>query len=239
METVSGGDPRLQSHGEKKRLHRVPSPARPLLRAPPVKASVPPPKSPSLGHPPTPHSRLSRRNVPAKEKPSPARGSAKTSLSTKRAWHGTGENTGKASNRREPPLLLQGPPSPSTAAGRRSAHTPDTFVRLTDSSSDLSDCPSEPLSDEQRPRPAASSDNESGEQVAGIVLLVGADKRRALPGKHDARRGAHSDPHPCAATPSRGQDDELHRELDELRSENDYLKVGAGMAGKVACLVCS
>ncbi|XP_006868763.1 PREDICTED: protein SOGA2-like [Chrysochloris asiatica] len=35
-------------------------------------------------------------------------------------------------------------------------------ISPTDSSSDLSDCPSEPLSDEQRPLPAVSSDAESG-----------------------------------------------------------------------------
>ncbi|XP_036274020.1 microtubule cross-linking factor 1 isoform X3 [Pipistrellus kuhlii] len=69
---------------------------------------------------------------------------------------------------------------PASAAGPRAPHAPVPAVILavtpaaglpaapgarishTDSSSDLSDCPSEPLSDEQRLLPAAGSDAESG-----------------------------------------------------------------------------
>ncbi|KAM9224326.1 microtubule cross-linking factor 1 [Dugong dugon] len=59
--------------------------------------------------------------------------------------------------------------SPSPAARLPAVTLPVTSaaatgarISSTDSSSDLSDCPSEPLSDEQRPLPAASSDAESG-----------------------------------------------------------------------------
>ncbi|XP_048219084.1 microtubule cross-linking factor 1 isoform X1 [Perognathus longimembris pacificus] len=49
--------------------------------------------------------------------------------------------------------------SVTSAAG---SPAPSSRISHTDSSSDLSDCPSEPLSDEQRLLPAASSDAESG-----------------------------------------------------------------------------
>uniref|UniRef100_A0A8P0PNB5 Microtubule crosslinking factor 1 n=2 Tax=Canis lupus familiaris TaxID=9615 RepID=A0A8P0PNB5_CANLF len=69
-----------------------------------------------------------------------------------------------------PPARAPGPPGPAAAipavilAVTSSAGPPAPGSRIshTDSSSDLSDCPSEPLSDEQRLPPAASSDAESG-----------------------------------------------------------------------------
>ncbi|XP_072591002.1 microtubule cross-linking factor 1 isoform X10 [Vulpes vulpes] len=69
-----------------------------------------------------------------------------------------------------PPARAPGPPAPAapspavTLAATSSAGPPGPGPRIsrTDSSSDLSDCPSEPLSDEQRLLPAASSDAESG-----------------------------------------------------------------------------
>ncbi|XP_054174340.1 microtubule cross-linking factor 1 isoform X10 [Homo sapiens] len=71
---------------------------------------------------------------------------------------------------RAPPARTVGPPTPAaripavTLAVTSVAGSPARCSRIshTDSSSDLSDCPSEPLSDEQRLLPAASSDAESG-----------------------------------------------------------------------------
>nr|XP_044999839.1 microtubule cross-linking factor 1 isoform X3 [Jaculus jaculus] len=61
---------------------------------------------------------------------------------------------------------------------------PGKGISHTDSSSDLSDCPSEPLSDEQRLLPAASSDGESGTGSSDRELLRGA------PTPNSAGRGA-------------------------------------------------
>ncbi|XP_072267529.1 microtubule cross-linking factor 1 isoform X2 [Pyxicephalus adspersus] len=247
METCNA-EPR---HAEKKRLNRAPSPARPFLRdshprTPPAKPSVLPPKSPSIGHPSpgllATHSRLSRRSAPAKDKPIPAKAIAKASPSSKRACRplqGTGEASCKGpGSRRE---LQHSPSSPLIAAGRsrrtvQRLETPapgpcSSLVRVshTDSSSDLSDCPSEPLSDEHRPLPAHSSDNESAssEQVVAsvpeIVVIVGSEKTQVVSVNDDAR-GAESGPLKGPVAPSQGQEEDLLRELDELRSENDYLK---------------
>ncbi|KAM8966914.1 microtubule cross-linking factor 1 [Pelodytes ibericus] len=246
METLTA-EPRLQSNAqaEKKRLNRAPSPARPFLRdshsrGPHVKPSLLPPKSPSstarhqssgdLGT----HSRLSRRSVQgAKDKPSPAKPcSAKASLSNKRAsrpLHGPGDPSGKGGRREQ---LLRAPSSPQPAAGasrrrgqRLKSPVPgvcSSLVRVshTDSSSDLSDCPSEPLSDEHRPLPVHSSDNESGssEQVAVPVIVL-----NAVPTSHGHREAGSTSCKGLEAH-NQGQEEDLLREVDELRSENDYLK---------------
>ncbi|KAM4027330.1 microtubule cross-linking factor 1 isoform 4-T4 [Anomaloglossus baeobatrachus] len=238
METGNPEPRLLQSHAEKKRLHRAPSPARPFLkdphpRAPPAKPSVLPPKSPSPGirHQSSgllTHSRLSRRSVPAKDKANPAKpASAKASLSSKRASrpsHGAAE-PGRRGARCGPSS-----PVPAAGAGRRRGQRLEppsaglTRVSHTDSSSDLSDCPSEPLSDEQRPLPVHSSDNESGCSERATVILpeivLTADPRDG--GRRS--RGAGGPPSKSPAPPPPGQDEELLRELEELRSENDYLK---------------
>ncbi|XP_053322443.1 microtubule cross-linking factor 1 isoform X2 [Spea bombifrons] len=246
------------AQAEKKRLNRAPSPARPFLRdshtrGPPAKPSVLPPKSPSSGvrHPSagvgSPHSRLSRRSAPgAKEKPSPAKPStAKASLTNKRASrppHGPGETGWKGGNSRREHPLLHAPSSPQPAAAGASrrrvqrSNTPvqglcSSLVRVshTDSSSDLSDCPSEPLSDEHRPLPAHSSDNESGssEQVAAavpvIVLNAGLERQHGAPPSGGSREAGSASGRGPAADGA-GQDEELLREVEELRSENDYLK---------------
>ncbi|KAM4687614.1 LOW QUALITY PROTEIN: microtubule cross-linking factor 1 [Discoglossus pictus] len=232
METLSP-EPRVQSHphAEKKRLNRAPSPARPFLRDPhprggPVKPSVLPPKSPSnnIRHQSpgvlATHSRVSRRSTPgAKDKPCPAKPcSAKASLSNKRASRAAQDPTGKGGKREQ---QQHAPSSPHPAPTRRrlqrlEAPVPGVCSSLsrvshTDSSSDLSDCPSEPLSDEQRVRPARSSDNESGssEQAPStphIVAPVTAERSQ--------------EPAPAC----QGQEEDLLREVEELRSENDYLK---------------
>ncbi|KAM9308803.1 microtubule cross-linking factor 1 [Gastrophryne carolinensis] len=247
METANS-ESRLQSHAEKKRLNRAPSPARPFLRethprVPPAKPLVLPPKSPSrvTGHQSpgllTSQSRLSRRSVPAKDKPSPVKpSSVKASPSTKRTTRpsqGAGDPNGcKGAIRREQPLLHT-PSSPLTAASsnRRNNQRLETPIRIshTDSSSDLSDCPSEALSDEHRPLPAQSSDNESAssEQVATlvpeIVVIVGSEKTQAITASNEPHR-TEGTPVKSPAPSSQGQEEDLLRELEELHSENDYLK---------------
>ncbi|KAE8598400.1 hypothetical protein XENTR_v10016817 [Xenopus tropicalis] len=247
METFSSEH---KLHAEKKRLNRAPSPARPFLRepharAPPAKPSVLPPKSPSssIRHQspaaPAAHSRLSRRSTPlAKEKPSPAKPcGAKASLTTKRAsrpHHGAAEPSGKGGARRE--LLLPSSPQPAVAPTRRRLLVLDSTlaggrVSHTDSSSDLSDCPSEPLSDEHRQLQAQSSDNESGsseQAVARSERVQNVDthrQRNAAPPSDEPREtGSMGAQYKRPATPSRVQEEDLLRELEELRSENDYLK---------------
>lgn len=185
-----------------------------------------------------------------------------------------------------PPARATGPPVPAAPipavilAVTSSAGSPAPGSRIshTDSSSDLSDCPSEPLSDEQRLLPAASSDAESGTGSSDREPLRGA------PTTSPAARGAPpSSPEPpalLAAPPAAGAclggrsspggvpagslgtgvaedaggraplertapgipkepgpgeqtrlvpavavEEELMREIEELRSENDYLKV--------------
>ncbi|XP_053570900.1 microtubule cross-linking factor 1 isoform X2 [Bombina bombina] len=235
METLNP-EPRLQNnlHAEKKRLNRAPSPARPFLRdphprGPPAKPSVLPPKSPCSIRHQSPgllatQSRVSRRSAPsAKDKPSPTKPtSAKASLNNKRASRPPqvpGDPNYKAGAKREQQQLLHAASSPHPTPTRRRLlrlETPGpgvcsslSRVSHTDSSSDLSDCPSEPLSDEQRPLPAHSSDNESGssEQAAAA-----AEKQNAA--------SPSDKPRPAGGALTQ----DLLREVDELRSENDYLK---------------
>ncbi|XP_065608099.1 microtubule cross-linking factor 1 isoform X7 [Cyrtonyx montezumae] len=116
----------------------------------------------------------------------------------------------------------------AAAGGGHAAAAALARVGHTDSSSDLSDCPSEPLSDEQRPAPAASSDAESG---------TGSSDREPPHSVRAPGRGAppplfgpRGDPTAPGAgrAPSRGEQraapEELQREVEELRSENEYLK---------------
>ncbi|XP_045880889.1 microtubule cross-linking factor 1 isoform X3 [Meles meles] len=109
-----------------------------------------------------------------------------------------------------PPARATGSPAPAAPipavilAVTSSAGSPATGSRIshTDSSSDLSDCPSEPLSDEQRLLPAASSDAESGTGSSDREPLRGA------PTTSPAARGAPpSSPEPpllLAASPAAG-----------------------------------
>ncbi|TMS10026.1 Microtubule cross-linking factor 1 [Larimichthys crocea] len=127
-------------------------------------------------------------------------------------------------------------------------------VTQTDSSSDLSDCPSEPLSDEQRLAPAASSDAESGTGSGSSDRdQLGADnplRAEATGAAADAplrtteassakgsmsqalpAPGTHGEKHkPSSSAQSRlpgtkdVTEEDLQREVEDLRSENDYLK---------------
>ncbi|CAI5779728.1 microtubule cross-linking factor 1 isoform X1 [Podarcis lilfordi] len=123
-------------------------------------------------------SRLSRRSCAQGAKAAAAAclaagkaGSAKSALSSKKAARAQEQAGAKAGGRQpggEPSKGRKGkrcaalapPGSLAPAAGLGSG--PGARISHTDSSSDLSDCPSEPLSDEQRLAQAASSDAESG-----------------------------------------------------------------------------
>ncbi|XP_051784694.1 microtubule cross-linking factor 1 isoform X6 [Erpetoichthys calabaricus] len=239
---------------EKRRLNRAPSPARPFLKDLHVRSSAKPPaippRSPNLSSKQQPagvlatQSRLSRRSTPvAKDKTIPTKNVAKCSVTKKTAkatQHapaeskcdrksgeaGQGAIKGKKGKRATTDKVPQG----QIASGcPRIGHT--------DSSSDLSDSPSEPLSDEQRLIQAASSDAESGSgsserdqaPSANLPRITesptpapsatqgegGIEKGQLKVGKSEGSPGAYS----RGSIPT-----ELLCEIEELRSENDYLK---------------
>ncbi|XP_042319035.1 LOW QUALITY PROTEIN: microtubule cross-linking factor 1 [Sceloporus undulatus] len=143
----------------------------------------------------------------------------------------------------------QAGPSPSSSA---SISRLLLLLPHTDSSSDLSDCPSEPLSDEQRLAPAAGSDGESSsDRERDPPAPLPSSGPAAAPGPSAAPSARSRDPSegkgPEKAAllagwrpggkaplprgdkePPRGEneenEEELLREIEELRSENDYLK---------------
>ncbi|XP_038248687.2 microtubule cross-linking factor 1 isoform X7 [Dermochelys coriacea] len=139
-------------------------------------------------------------------------GSAKASLWSKKAARGQEQGGGKAGARQaggEPghppgkgrkgkrgaPAQQGGSLAPAAGPGLGSGHAAGAApARLshTDSSSDLSDCPSEPLSDEQRPAQAASSDAESG---------TGSSDREQLPAPGRAGTPVPGAGHPLGAQP--------------------------------------
>ncbi|XP_072219154.1 microtubule cross-linking factor 1 isoform X2 [Leuresthes tenuis] len=272
----SGSDTKPQSQQlEKKRLNRAPSPARPFLKDVHSRSTKPPaivPKSPKLGklqsatvslaH------RSSRRNTTGtKEKPATTKSSTKSTVTkkpSKAPQHAAAEP--KAASIKpdtiSSPILTKGkkgklaagspgPPSHGSPI-RVPTAAPLGRVSQTDSSSDLSDCPSEPLSDEQRLAPAASSDAESGtgssdrdqlgadnpprtEATAatpprtGEASLAKGDMSQAQPAP-----GSHGEKHKPEKHSTSAQfklpgakdvkEEDLLREIEDLRSENDYLK---------------
>ncbi|XP_040334433.1 microtubule cross-linking factor 1-like [Herpailurus yagouaroundi] len=295
----------LHPLAERRRLHRAPSPARPFLKdlhgrtpasgpalaAPSSGRAQAPaaPRSPSLAGkaPPSPGTlaapgRLSRRSGGAPGARVGERGAAG-------AWARPEEGGRKAKRGSgAPPARAAGPPVPAapipavilavtSAAG---SPAPGSRISHTDSSSDLSDCPSEPLSDEQRLLPAASSDAESGTGSSDREPLRGA--ATTSPAARGAPPGSPEPPALLAAPPAAGAclggrsspggvpagslgtgvaedaggrapfertvpgipkdpglgeqtrlipaaavEEELLREIEELRSENDYLKVSS------------
>lgn len=282
----SGSDTKPQNHQlEKKRLNRAPSPARPFLKDVHSRSTKPPaivPKSPKLNkqqsatlplaHP----NRSSRRNTTgAKEKPASAKSNTKSSVAkkpSKAPQHAAAEP--KAANIKpdstSSPILAKskkgklasGSPGPLSHGSpiRVPTGAPLGRVSQTDSSSDLSDCPSEPLSDEQRLAQAASSDAESGtgssdrDQLGGDNPLrteatgaAAADAAAAPLRTNEASAakgsmsqaqpapGAHGEKHKQEKPSSSAQfrlpdtkdvsEEDLLREVEDLRSENDYLKV--------------
>ncbi|XP_071410909.1 microtubule cross-linking factor 1 isoform X8 [Pithys albifrons albifrons] len=234
-----------------------------------------PPKSPGLPAraPPSPHpgahppatgllatpGRLSRRpaaqggKAPAAATvPAVGRAGAKAAPCAKRAVRASEPGPGGRGAGRQPGGEAAPPPGKGRKAKRGAAAGSGHAVAAalarvghTDSSSDLSDCPSEPLSDEQRLAPAASSDAESGTgssdrerepHAAHPASHPAAEPPRAGPGfgrGAPPAPGSRGDALPAAPgggrAPSRGEPpppapEELQREVEELRSENEYLK---------------
>ncbi|XP_029930752.1 microtubule cross-linking factor 1 isoform X2 [Myripristis murdjan] len=276
----SGSDTKPQNHQlEKKRLNRAPSPARPFLKDVHSRSAKPPaivPKSPKLSkQQPSPTvplahpNRSSRRNITgAKDKPATVKSNTKTTVAkktTKVPQHAAAEAkaASKPDSTGSPILakgkkgkLASGSPGPLSHGSPIRVPTGASLGRVsqTDSSSDLSDCPSEPLSDEQRLAPAASSDAESGTGSSDRDQLGGDNPLRAeatgaaaaalrtpeAPSAKGSMSQAQSAPGPhgekCKpekpATSAQFKlqgtkeliEEDLLREIEDLRSENDYLK---------------
>ncbi|XP_074208546.1 microtubule cross-linking factor 1 isoform X3 [Camelus bactrianus] len=137
-----------------------------------------------------PGSRRALRAAPAEPlprvgKPPPGAEPPPASAKGRKAKRGSGAVPARAAG---PPVAAVPVPAVilavTTAAG---SPAPGSRISHTDSSSDLSDCPSDPLSDEQRLLPAASSDAESGTGSSDREPLRGAPTtnpaaRGALPG---------------------------------------------------------
>ncbi|XP_074432763.1 microtubule cross-linking factor 1 isoform X11 [Larus michahellis] len=226
-----------------------------------------PPKSPGLPgrSPPSPHpgshppaagllaapGRLSRRPAAPGGKAAAAplsaagRAGVKAAPCAKRGARGPEPGPGGRGGGRQQPGGEAAPPPGKGRKGKRGAaagsgHAAAALARVghTDSSSDLSDCPSEPLSDEQRLAPAASSDAESGTGSSDReppAAHTAAEQSRTGTGRGaPPPPGPRGDPLPAppggGRAPSRGEPaaaaapEELQREVEELRSENEYLK---------------
>ncbi|KAM8838099.1 microtubule cross-linking factor 1 isoform 1-T1 [Synchiropus picturatus] len=233
MESSNGSDTRAPL--EKRRPNRAPSPARPFLKDVHSRASKSPamaPKSPKLSkqhcspapllHP----SRSSRRNTSGiKDKPASLKSNPKSLVPKKPSripQHATPEPKAVGSpvltKGKKGKLLSGSPGPPSHGSPIRVPTAAHLRVPQTDSSSDLSDCPSEPLSDEQKLAPAASSDAESGSGSSD------RDPPGAPAGRAQVRAtgGTQEEPHKLPG--KGGPEEELLREIEDLRSENDYLK---------------
>lgn len=282
----SGSDTKPQNHQlEKKRLNRAPSPARPFLKDVHSRSTKPPaivPKSPKLNKQqqsatvPLPHPNRSRRTIIGlKEKSATVKSNTKSAVTkkpTKVPQHAAAEPKAasiKPDSTSSPILakgkkgrLASGSPGPVSHGSpiRVPTGAPPGPVSQTDSSSDLSDCPSEPLSDEQRLAAAASSDAESGtgssdrdqlgadnplraETTGAAAAATAAAPLRTT--EASSAKGSMSQAHPAPGThgekhkqekPSTSaqfklpgakdvSEEDLLREIEDLRSENDYLKV--------------
>uniref|UniRef100_A0A673BP11 Uncharacterized protein n=1 Tax=Sphaeramia orbicularis TaxID=375764 RepID=A0A673BP11_9TELE len=278
----SGSDTKPQNHQlEKKRLNRAPSPARPFLKDVHSRSSKPAivPKSPKLtkqqqtpavplAHP----NRSSRRNTAgAKEKPASAKTIPKSAVakkSPKVPQHAAAEPKATGTKpdctstsspvfaKGKKAKVASGPPGPLSHGSpiRVPTGAPLGRVSQTDSSSDLSDCPSEPLSDEQRLAAAASSDAESGTgssdrdqlgadnppraeatgAAAAPPRTTEASSAKGSMSQAQSAPGAHGEKHRQERPSTSAQvklpgskdapEEDLLREIEDLRSENDYLK---------------
>lgn len=273
----SGSDTKPQNHQlEKKRLNRAPSPARPFLKDVHTRGAKPPaivPKSPKLSKQqqsatvPLAHLNRSSRRTPAgaKEKAATAKSNTKSAVAkkpTKVPQHAAAEpkpasikpdcTSSPIFAKVKKGKLASGSPGPLSHGSpiRVPTGAPLGRVSQTDSSSDLSDCPSEPLSDEQRLAPAASSDAESGtgssdrdqlgaeataSTAAAPPRTTEASAAKGSKSQAQLAPGSHGEKHkqekPSASAQSKlpstkqATEEDLQREIEDLRSENDYLKV--------------
>ncbi|XP_039610717.1 microtubule cross-linking factor 1 isoform X2 [Polypterus senegalus] len=258
MDSVNGTGNEIKPQNpqlvEKRRLNRAPSPARPFLKDLHVRSSAKPPaippRSPNLSSKQQPagalatQSRLSRRSTPvAKEKTIPTKNVAKCSVTKKTAkatLHAPAESKCDSKSGEAGQSAVKGKKgkrgtTDKVPQGQIASGCPR--IGHTDSSSDLSDSPSEPLSDEQRLIQAASSDAESGSgsserdqaHSANLPRITESptpapsatqregsiEKGQLKVGKSEGSPGAYS----RGSIPT-----ELLCEIEELRSENDYLK---------------
>ncbi|XP_028328281.1 microtubule cross-linking factor 1 isoform X2 [Gouania willdenowi] len=226
-------DTKPHNHQEKKRLNRAPSPARPFLKDVHSRSNKPPaivpkspkfnnkqPQQPGAGAPPT---RSSRRSTSgAKDKPGPGKLITKSTgvKKPKVPLHVSAEP--KALSTSSPVLSKgkKGKPTPGPPSLQVSPiRVPLCRVSHTDSSSDLSDCVSEPLS-----VPAASSDAESGTGSSDRdPPATGSLGPRDHGEKIRLGKSSGSALFKPTGTKEETPED-LLRELEDLRSENDYLK---------------
>ncbi|XP_029380456.1 microtubule cross-linking factor 1 isoform X2 [Echeneis naucrates] len=203
-----------------------------------------------------------RNAAAAKEKPASARSHAKSAVGkkpTKVPQHAAAAEPKAAGSRADStssPTLTKGKKG-KLASGSPGPHVHGSPIRVptgaplgrvsqTDSSSDLSDCPSEPLSDEQRLAAAASSDAESGtgssdRDQPGADNPLRAEAAAPPPrttdppsAKGSMSQAQHGEKHKQEKPTTSAQfklpgakdatEEELLREVEDLRSENDYLK---------------
>ncbi|XP_061549065.1 microtubule cross-linking factor 1 isoform X1 [Phycodurus eques] len=220
MESSNGsaGSDTRASQSEKKRPNRAPSPARPFLKDVHARAAKPPamgPKSPKLGKQQAPN-RGSRRNLAA-------RSNAKAGLAKK-----PGRLPGSELKAAGSPTLAKAKKGKLASActgplGHGSpVRVPTGLVGQTDSSSDLSDCPSELA-------PVASSDAESGTGSSDRDRPLRAEPPAtpatpATPAPHPAPKASVCPARSGPEKKAKGTEEELLREMEDLRSENDYLK---------------
>lgn len=229
-----GGSGSDRAHGlqlEKKRLNRAPSPARPFLkdvhsRSP--KSLVP--KSPKLtkqqppavplAHP----SRSSRRTATAvKDKPSAAKPVPRSAAAKK-------SPKPKACPKPDPssPVLL------SVQKAKPPHGSPIRVPTGAGSSSDLSDCSALAASSDAESGTGSSDRDHQGADnpapraqarapAAGVSGTTAALRDTEPPGA----RATMSQPRPDKPLPGpkEAPEEELLREIEDLRSENDYLKV--------------
>lgn len=211
--------------------------------------------------------------LPRVGKPPPGAEPPPAAAKGRRAKRASGAVPARAAGPRVPAVAVPAVILAVTSAAGSPA--PGSRISHTDSSSDLSDCPSDPLSDEQRLLPAASSDAESGtgssdrEPLRGAPTtspptrgappdspeppgLLAAPPAACLGGRNSPSGVPSASPGPGVvedvagrAPPERtgpgtprehgpdeqhrlvpaAEEEELLREMEELRSENDYLKV--------------
>ncbi|XP_066512699.1 microtubule cross-linking factor 1-like [Hoplias malabaricus] len=254
-----GGDAPQSSH--KRRPNRAPSPARPAHYP---RACKPPPAASTNKQRAT--APLRRTVTP--DKATVLKSGGARAPAGKKAAKGVAQHAAQTERKviapaPAPASVTVPTPAAKSKTGRRASAPPSTPPRVppfvlaspvrvptgTDSSSDLSDCASEPLSDEQRLAQAASSDAESGsgsgsgsgsEHNAGAAAAAASTGARArAPTTISATTAAAALTSATAAaaqaSPARAhadkrrqgkpsEDEELLREIEELRSENDYLK---------------
>ncbi|XP_071458570.1 microtubule cross-linking factor 1 isoform X1 [Marmota flaviventris] len=133
-----------------------------------------------------PGTRRAARTVPAEPLPRagkpPVAEPPSAAAKCRKSKRGLGAAPGRAIG--SMPLTAPVPAVTLSVTSAVGAVPPGSRISHTDSSSDLSDCPSEPLSDEQRLLPAASSDAESGTGSSDREPL------RGVPTPSPAARGA-------------------------------------------------